>query len=65
MNITKERLAEIFDLWAARYAASPEDFGKVIDYGASSAEYFIELAMELEESKGACTYITLAEVLSG
>jgi len=64
MNITKERLAEIFDLWATKEATSPEDFGERIDYGASAAEYFIKLARELEESKGACAYITLAEVLS-
>ena len=46
----------IFNEWAARYAAKPEDFGPILDskgkpvsdYGECCAHYFEKIARELD-----------------
>ena len=52
---TPPEMAAIFNEWAARYAAKPEDFGPILDaegnpisdYGENCAHYFEKIASEL------------------
>lgn len=54
----EESVAEVFNLWAARYAADPSQFGQVLDaqgqpvtdYGKQAAAHFMQLAREIDEA---------------
>jgi len=56
MNIAQQRMTIIFNEWAARYAAKPEDFSGILDadgkpvedYGANCTHYFGKIAQELD-----------------
>ena len=56
MTITQQRMTAIFNEWARRYAASPEQFSSMIDeagnpvtdYGKCSARYFEQIADEMD-----------------
>lgn len=55
MIYTKQKLAEIFNVWAKRFAENPKEFSAMLDstgipienYGDKCAEYFEKLATEL------------------
>lgn len=57
MNIIKARLTGIFNEWASRYIENPDEFDNILDkdgkpiadYGESCAEYFTQLAREMDE----------------
>lgn len=57
MNVTKQRMALIFNEWAERYAANPSEFTELLDcngnvvkdYGESCVIYFEKLSKELDE----------------
>ena len=58
MSITQQRMTIIFNEWAARYAANPQDFGAILDaagkpvsdYGQNCAHYFDKIARELDSA---------------
>lgn len=55
-EVLQARLALIFNEWAKRYAAAPEEFGPILDeigqpvtdYGESCAIYFGKIAKEMD-----------------
>lgn len=48
MNVTEERLAQLFTEWLRRYEANSSAFGEYdSEYGVASARYLIELNEEL------------------
>jgi hypothetical protein len=48
MQINQEQIATIFNHWANRYAANPNEFGDILgDNGERCSFYFLELAEEL------------------
>ena len=64
MNYVQKRMAMIFDEWAARYAANPEEFDEIVDgngavvddYGYRCTLFFEKIACELESSGTFPTY---------
>jgi hypothetical protein len=56
-SITRQRMAIIFNEWNRRYCENPDDFGDNFDldgnpnkdYGECCADYFTEIADELDE----------------
>ena len=57
MNVTQQKMADIFNEWAKRYAVNPSEFSEIIDengnvvkdYGESCVIYFEKLSKELDE----------------
>jgi hypothetical protein len=55
MNITEERMAQVFDEWNKRYSENPKEFSETLDddgnpvvgYGANCARYFTKLNEEM------------------
>lgn len=56
MTTTETRMTMIFNEWAARYAANPEEFSEILgedgqpvsDYGESCMRYFYKIAREMD-----------------
>jgi hypothetical protein len=56
MSVNKVPMAAVFNEWARRYAANPEDFDEILDaegkpvedYGDRCAVYFHKIADEME-----------------
>ena len=56
MTTTETRMMIIFNEWAARYAANPDEFSNILgedgrpvaDYGESCMRYFCKIACEMD-----------------
>lgn len=57
IEISQDKMTDVFNEWARRYSETPEEFGDVLDengkpledYGKWCTHYFEEIANEMDE----------------